>query len=736
MCALHPPEKKLVELSIERFPVLFVRMHKWRPVFGHVLGCPKVTCLLDEAQVMLHAVSESFPSPAGASRTGFFASADRLPRGAVHPTGDSAMHRKVWLQLCFFSLVTLAVLSISIPAQAYSGGISGYSGKSGNTCTQCHSSGTPPTVVISGPTSVASGSTNSYTLTVSGGGNGGLDVAASGGTFTAGSGTQVRNGEITHSSASSNHSWTFSWTAPTVTSNTTETVYGAAIDGYSGGTGLATLIATVTAGSGGTSLQISPSSLSFSYTLGGTTPAAQSIAVASSGAALNYTVAASGGSWLSASSGSTTPGNISVSVNPASMAAGTYNGTVTITSSGASNSPQTVPVVLTITSGGGTSLVISPSSLDFTYKMGGSVPAAQPITISSSGSALTYTATASGGSWLSTSGNSGSTPGKVAVMVNAASLTAGTYNGTVTITSSGASNSPQTVPVTLTVSSSGGGGGGSLTVHPWRLVFYSDGTEAAPQSLTVGGTSGLTFTAEAFGGSWLSLTPSGGAAPASVSVSAFAAGLPAGTYAGVVQIKGGNSTRNIEVVLVVGGHSGGGGGGGGSEGNAALQPFTFDPGATNAVTAAWQGAGSATRSDEGRVAQGLLLTKQSSAPPTSLSGALITGAAGSTLTQLGYDLRAGSECSSTAPEFVVVTNDNVVHHAGCSQGRVQAAGTTGWQSVHFDPTDAAQLSPPVAPGTTVTTVALVMDQVGSSGSAVLAHINVNGKVIENVIDND
>ena len=42
-----------------------------------------------------------------------------------------------------------------------------------------------PTVTITGPTSVASGSTNNYTLSVSviTAGNGGLDVAASAGTF-------------------------------------------------------------------------------------------------------------------------------------------------------------------------------------------------------------------------------------------------------------------------------------------------------------------------------------------------------------------------------------------------------------------------------------------------------------------------------------------------------------------------------------------------------------------------
>jgi hypothetical protein len=46
---------------------------------------------------------------------------------------------------------------------------------------------------------------------------------------------------------------------------------------------------------------------------------------------------------------------------------------------------------------------------------------------------------------------SGTTPGSVSVSINTTGLTAGTYTGSVTITSSGASNSPRIVSVTLTV---------------------------------------------------------------------------------------------------------------------------------------------------------------------------------------------------------------------------------------------------------------------------------------------
>jgi large repetitive protein len=52
--------------------------------------------------------------------------------------------------------------------------------------------------------------------------------------------------------------------------------------------------------------------------------------------------------------------------------------------------------------------------------------------------------------WLSAAGG-GNTPGSISVSVNPSGLEAGSYSGQVTITSSAAGNSPQTVAVNLTV---------------------------------------------------------------------------------------------------------------------------------------------------------------------------------------------------------------------------------------------------------------------------------------------
>jgi uncharacterized protein (TIGR03437 family) len=102
------------------------------------------------------------------------------------------------------------------------------------------------------------------------------------------------------------------------------------------------------------SISLTPATLAFSYQAGGTTPAAQTVQVASSSGALAFTAAAatsgSSGNWLTVSPASgTTPGTLTIGVTPAALVAGTYAGTITVTAAGAGNSPQTLPVTLVVT---------------------------------------------------------------------------------------------------------------------------------------------------------------------------------------------------------------------------------------------------------------------------------------------------------------------------------------------------------------------------------------------------
>lgn len=148
------------------------------------------------------------------------------------------MRRKALFRSLLVSLVTLGATYLAPPASAKSAGISGYSGKDGSTCISCHGGGIQPMVTLAGPTSVNSGSTNTYALTMTGGSDiaGGLDVAASGGVFAVldAINTKLLNGELVHSQpkkvdATSAVVWSFNWTAPTVSAATNVVMYAAGI---------------------------------------------------------------------------------------------------------------------------------------------------------------------------------------------------------------------------------------------------------------------------------------------------------------------------------------------------------------------------------------------------------------------------------------------------------------------------------------------------------------------------
>jgi uncharacterized protein (TIGR03437 family) len=139
---------------------------------------------------------------------------------------------------------------------------------------------------------------------------------------------------------------------------------------------------------------------------------------------------------------------LTVSVSSNSLSTGTYSGNVQISPSG--GTVVNLPVTLTITAP--PTVSASPTSLTFNYIAGGSAPASQPLTVTGGGASLAYTVTPSStGNWLAVSAASGTTPGTVNVSVNPSSLSAGIYNGTVTVAGSGGAAGSTAVSVTLNV---------------------------------------------------------------------------------------------------------------------------------------------------------------------------------------------------------------------------------------------------------------------------------------------
>src|SRR4029077_20335378 len=102
--------------------------------------------------------------------------------------------------------------------------------------------------------------------------------------------------------------------------------------------------------------------------------------------------------------------------------------------------------------------------------------------------------TATTATWLAVTPTSGSSGSSVSVSVNPSGLAAGTYSGNVTITSSGASNSPKSIPVTLTVTAAALP---TLAVSPLNLSFnyQTGGTAPTAQNVSLTSSSGtLSYT--------------------------------------------------------------------------------------------------------------------------------------------------------------------------------------------------------------------------------------------------
>jgi len=350
--------------------------------------------------------------------------------------------------------------------------------------------------------------------------------------------------------AASNASWLTVTSGSTGTGNGTVS-YSAAANASGASRGGALTVAgqtfAVTQASA-SSLSVSPGSVAFSVLRGAASPPAQTVRLAApGGSAIAWTATAStaaGGTWLSVSPASgTTPANISVSVNTAGLTTGSYTGEVSITSQG--SAPATISVSLNVNAAGGDPVIgLSPASLEFTTSVGTNPPPRNVAVSNLGGGTLTWLGTVSyttGSGWLFVSPPGGNAPTTASVLVDAITpgLPGGTYRGQVVISAlSGATNSPQTLPVTLTVVSPA-----QLAVSPQFLSFQapqgSGATVSQAISITNAGSGALSWTASpttSNGGDWLKLSAAQGSAPANVTVSANPAGLASGVYLGSIQV--------------------------------------------------------------------------------------------------------------------------------------------------------------------------------------------------------
>jgi uncharacterized protein (TIGR03437 family) len=198
-------------------------------------------------------------------------------------------------------------------------------------------------------------------------------------------------------------------------------------------------------------ISVSPASVTFTE-VAGTSAQSQSVTVSGTPGALSFTVVTSQNApWLTATASNlTTPATVQIIAANTGLQPGTYTGTVTITAPGAVGSPLTVNVSLTVVTA--QTVTATPATLNFSYVIGTTAPAAQSVSLSASGAAAFTTTVSQNTSWLSVSPASGTTPAALTVNANPTGLSAGNYTGTIAINSPSSVSTPAaSVTVNLTV---------------------------------------------------------------------------------------------------------------------------------------------------------------------------------------------------------------------------------------------------------------------------------------------
>lgn len=335
-----------------------------------------------------------------------------------------------------------------------------------------------------------------------------------------------------------------------------------------------------------------PLSLNFSTTQGMPNPPGQVVTITNTGRSLLnwHTTVNIMTSWLAASptGGSIAPGQtgqVTISIYTANLTPNTYVGQVVFAgteSNGnpASGSPQTITVNL---------LVLPPctlqqpslSSVAFSATQGSPNPGAQSVSITGTGNCawpLSWHATVKNqASWLTLAPASGSLVASgqslpIAVSVNTAGLTTGTYSTQVSLSATDGSNataqgSPQVFTVTLNVLPPC-----QLQVGSPNLTFSGAQGQAAPSaqsfSLSETGACALPVTWQAQGDSgsrnWLVLgPPASGAGSATVPVGVNPQNLSPGIYSGTITVSASgngqaivqNSPQTVNISLMVTGYT-------------------------------------------------------------------------------------------------------------------------------------------------------------------------------------
>lgn len=251
--------------------------------------------------------------------------------------------------------------------------------------------------------------------------------------------------------------------------------------------------------------------------------------------------------------GVTTPATLDIVPTTTSLADGQYSATVVVT--GAGGASASLNVTYTISSGA--IISVSPTAVVDTATQGAG-PKTKTVAITNAGTgtlsglsvSTQYGAGATG--WVSTSLNTTTAPATLSVTVTPGALAGGTYSAQLTVSSSVAGVSPQTIAVQLDLS---GGPSMGFSANPIAFNQYGNGTTpAAAQTTTVintgSGSLGTIANGAVVYGSgasnWLTLGLSGTTLTAQPNTTA----LPLGTFSATTSVSATNASNSPQTLTI------------------------------------------------------------------------------------------------------------------------------------------------------------------------------------------
>ena len=230
---------------------------------------------------------------------------------------------------------------------------------------------------------------------------------------------------------------------------------------------------TLSSGSLTPAIGLNTTSLRFAGTVGGINPSAQTIGISNVGSDTLIWSASSSAAWLTLGPVSgTNAGTVTATAKVAGLLSGGYSAMVTVTATGATT--KMVPVTLTVTGSISSGTIgFSPANLAFSGTVGGTNPAAKPFMLTNTGGGTLSWTVSDNATWLQLNTVSGTTTTEtdtISASVTASGLAVGTYNAIITVTASGSTNSPQQIPVSLTLNATAAG----TATLAWNASTESD----------------------------------------------------------------------------------------------------------------------------------------------------------------------------------------------------------------------------------------------------------------------